>query len=503
MNNLSQDLHTAWNLTFEKMAHKISNIPGSSILIRYIASSYQDDPARSVLELFLLLFAVRYFLASKYSVSKQNYVRLTEDEVDELVAEWEPEPLVKPISQHQKRILDSIPVIIDHNRPVVQLQGEGDREFLNLTSCDVYGINNNPKIRQRAVESIRKYGVGSCGPAGFYGHQDAHGDCERALSKFLGTQGSILYSQGFATASSVIPCFLKRGDVIVADSKANLGIQKGILLSRASVVWHKHNDIEDLERALVKANKLHRKGPLPRRFVITEGIFELTGESPDLVKIIELKKKHKYRLLLDESYSLGVLGKTGRGLPEELGIDRHDIEITLGALCNAFGSAGGFCAGSRTMVEHQRITSLAYTFSATMPPYLANTTTEVVELFSDPQFRQEHFTSLRNKASLFRKVVSASPFIEIVSRPDSPLIILKPSNPSKDFSTDPDSYIQDIVDYCRAEGVLVTKVNHLPQHDLFEPEYAIKVVVAQGLNESQVHDSGRVVVAAFKRRALL
>lgn len=501
MNDFQKDLHRAWNSTFEKVAHKIGDIPGSSILIRYIASSHQGDPLRSLLELFLLLFAIRYFLASKYSTSKTNYVKLTEEEVDELVSDWEPEPLVKPLSEEQRRTLNSVPVVVDHNGPIVQLQNEEGKEFINLTSTDIYGILQSTDIKQNAVKSIRKYGVGSCGPAGFYGHQDAHANCEAAVAKFLGTQGSILYSQGFATASSVIPCFLKRGDVIVADSKVNLGIQKGILLSRATVVWYKHNDMADLEKSLIKANKFHRKGPLPRRFIITEGIFETTGDSPHLPSIVQLKRAYKYRLLLDESYSLGVLGDTGRGLPEDQHVPRSEIEITLSNLCNAFGSSGGFCAGSRTMVEHQRITSLAYTFSATMPPYLANITNEVIDLFSDEHYRQEHFISLANKIKLFYTLIVKSSFLTVISRPDSPMVIIKPNHPSNDYNVDSAAYIQDIIDICRQKGILVTRLNHLAQHDLFEPEYAIKLFIAESLDESRLHHAANVVVQAFESRA--
>jgi serine palmitoyltransferase len=166
---------------------------------------------------------------------------------------------------------------------------------------------------------------------------DVHLDLEREIAEFLGTEASILYSQGFSTISSVIPAFCKRGDIIVADRSVNFAIQKGILISRSTVRWFDHNDLKSLEDTLISVEKERkkRKGPLTRRFIITEGIFERDGEMVDLPKLVgsfipiylvscslnfglqvELKLKYKYRLILDESISFGTMGRTGRGLTE-------------------------------------------------------------------------------------------------------------------------------------------------------------------------------------------
>ena len=476
MDRLSQDLSDLALSAGLSIKSWLSQIPGSAILFRYIASSYQNDPIRSLLELFLLLFAIRYFLASKYSFSKRNYVRLNEKEINELVNEWQPEPLVEPLKDDEMWEINSIPIIDGSSGPTVKLV-DSDTELINLSSTDVYDISNNPEIRQNAVKTIRKYGVGSCGPAGFYGNQDVHIHCEAQLAEFLETEGAIIYSQGFATASSVIPCFLKRGDVIIADKNVNVGIQKGILLSRATIYWYEHNNLQELESLMIKANKNHKRGPLPRRFIITESIFENSGDTCDLINIIKLKYQYKYRLLLDESWSIGIQGKTGRGLLEELGINRSkDIDISVGALANAFGSAGGFCAGRSSMIEHQRITSLAYTFSATMPAYLASTTAMVVDMMlKNENFRINSMDKLKKFGKLAHKLLgNHSKYIEILSQPDYPIIVLSISTefanqyPDK-FITDKDLIenetkskfeeliLQDIVNICKSQGVLISR----------------------------------------------
>jgi len=117
---------------------------------------------------------------------------------------------------------------------------------------------------------------------------DVHMDFERDIAEFLGTEASILYSQGFSTISSVIPAFCKRGDIIVADRSVNFAIQKGIQISRSTVRWYDHNDLKSLEDTLISVEKERkkRKGPLTRRFIITEGIFERDCEMVDLPKLV-------------------------------------------------------------------------------------------------------------------------------------------------------------------------------------------------------------------------
>ena len=117
---------------------------------------------------------------------------------------------------------------------------------------------------------------------------DVHLDLERNIAEFLGTEASILYSQGFSTICSVIPAFCKRGDIIVADRSVNFAIQKGIQISRSTIRWYDHNDLKSLEDVLISIEKERkkRKGPLTRRFIITEGIFERDGEMVDLPKLV-------------------------------------------------------------------------------------------------------------------------------------------------------------------------------------------------------------------------
>lgn len=158
--------------------------------------------------------------------------------------------------------------------------------MVNLASYNFYNLVTNEALKERAIQTLRTYGVGPCGPPGFYGTQDVHMKLEADIASFLGMPSCIIYAQAFSTASSVIPCFSKRGDIIVADKASNYSIRKGIQISRSSVQWYEHNDMEDLQRVLAKVTKEHAKKPLTRRFIITEALSDTVGDITDLPKIV-------------------------------------------------------------------------------------------------------------------------------------------------------------------------------------------------------------------------
>lgn len=144
----------------------------------------------------------------------------------------------------------------------------------------------NETLKEKAIHVLRTYGVGPCSPPGFYGTQDVHIKTEADIAAHLRAPASIVYAQAFSTISSVIPAFSKRGDIIVADRAVNYAIRKGIQISRSTVRWYEHNDLEDMKRVLEKVTKEQAKKPLTRRFIVTEGLFENVGDMVELPKIV-------------------------------------------------------------------------------------------------------------------------------------------------------------------------------------------------------------------------
>ena len=156
----------------------------------------------------------------------------------------------------------------------------------NLASYNFYNFVANETLKEKAIQTLRTYGVGPCGPPGFYGTQDVHMKTEADVAAHLGVPACIIYAQSFSTVSSVIPSFSKRGDIIVADKAVNFPLRKGIQISRSTVRWFEHNDMEDLERVLKQVTKEQQRKPLTRRFIITEGMFENIGDVSDLPKLV-------------------------------------------------------------------------------------------------------------------------------------------------------------------------------------------------------------------------
>lgn len=274
-------------------------VPGSAIISRYVQSSHQNDIARSIVELLLLLLALRYLFAKSYSPEKKgNYVSLSEAEIDDLVDEWTPEPLVE--DKPELRFLnENLPVIHRDASSGPKTKLSDGRVVINLASYNHHNLSGDQRLIESAVETMRTYGVGPCSAPGFYGTFDVHLKLEQDIAAHFGTENAIVYSQSFSTISSMISAFCKRGDIIVADRAVNFPIRKGIYASRSIVRWYNHNDMDDLERVLSQLTKENR--PLTRRFIITEALFEYTGEMVDLLRLIEIKHKYKFRIIMDET----------------------------------------------------------------------------------------------------------------------------------------------------------------------------------------------------------
>ncbi|KAF7512680.1 hypothetical protein GJ744_000247 [Endocarpon pusillum] len=487
-----------------RLSQEFHRLPGSAILLRYIRSSYQNDPIRSAVELFLVLFAVRYLLAPKYS-TKPNYVTLSEEEVDELVEDWTPEPLVARVTSFEEAEIEKRPVIVGPTGPRSKLAN--GRTVTNLASYNFYNFVSNELLKERAIQTLRTYGVGPCGPPGFYGTQDVHMKIEADIAAFLGTTACIIYAQAFSTISSVIPAFSKRGDIIVADRAVNYSIRKGLQISRSTVRWYEHNDTEDLQRVLAKVTKEQSKKPLTRRFIVTEGLFENVGDLVDLPKIIELKHKYKFRLILDETWSFGVLGRTGRGVTEHQHVDAAEVDMIVGSMAGPLCAAGGFCAGSDEIVEHQRLSAASYTFSAALPAMSATTASETLLIL---QTQPEILNALReNVKAMWTQLDPRSDWMRCISAVENPvmLMVLKQEvvNLRRLGHEEQQHILQDIVDESLAQGVLITRHKTIPpnpsgtKNEVFTPQPALKICLSTGFSKKEVEKAGIIIRHAITK----
>lgn len=266
------------------------------------------------------------------------------------------------------------------------------------TSKDVVDV-----IKEASMKALTKYGCGSCGPRGFYGTIDTHLDLENAMASFFNTDSAILYSDGAAASASTVAAFAKRGDLLVVDEGIYEALGTGVILSRANVKYFKHNDMEDLRRVLesIEATdeSLNRKKNDQRRFIVVEALYKNYGTICPLDELIKLKEKFCYRLILDESFSFGSIGDTGKGGLEFFNLEpmRH-AEIVTFSLENTMGSIGGITVGDEEVVDHQRLSGAGYCFSASLPPFLASAAQASLErMISEPQL----ISTLRDNIEYF------------------------------------------------------------------------------------------------------
>lgn len=343
------------------------------------------------------------------------------------------------------------------------------KTVLNFGTSDFLGRSaSDSLIKEAAVKALDKYGCGSCGPRGFYGTVDVHLELESAISAFIGTDDAILYSDGASTVSSTVAAFAKRGDLIVADEGIYEPLMTGVSLSRANVKWFKHNDMSDLQRVLVQVQesdrKLGRKMNDQRRFLVVEGLYKNTGKIAPLDELIKLKEKYFFRLILDESNSFGVLGKTGRGVTELFGKQlMRDVEITTISLENAVGSIGGVTVGSEEVVDHQRLSGSGYCYSASSPPFTATAAIKSIELLAE---QPETLKNLRDNQSYLRsKLLSLcqhklEEVLVITSDERSPMVMLQVADIPETKNLDEIAFLSEVVKESLNRGVAFVATGH-------------------------------------------
>ncbi|KAL3233386.1 Serine palmitoyltransferase 1 [Nakaseomyces bracarensis] len=412
----------------------VTKIPGGSYVISYIKKSHRDDPYRTAIELGLLIYALIYYLSKPQQKKglQSSQPNLSAAEMDALIEEWEPEPMVDDsLTEFQNWRLQKIPEMKESGvQTRINFTRDNGKEsyndVLNMCSNNFLQLSTTKRIEEVAKTTIKNYGVGACGPAGFYGNQDVHYHLEYELAKFFGTDSAVLYGQDFCVAASVIPAFTKRGDILVADNDVSLAVQNALQLSRSTVYYYDHNNMESLEALLAELTEAEQKDKppaIPRKFIVTEAIFTNTGDIAPLPELTRLKRKYKFRLFVDETLSLGVLGPTGRGLPEHYGLDRaSSIDITVGSLANALGSSGGFVLGDHVMSQHQHIGSNAYCFSASLPAYTTTCAAETLKILAEDNTTVSRVHKLSSELNqFFNDNIQLRQYITVTSSEHSPI----------------------------------------------------------------------------------
>ena len=289
-------------------------------------------------------------------------------------------------------IVDRVSMAKDHdlyfyNQPVeeilpgmkVRVRG---REMGMYASYSYLGLVNHPRINEAARKAVDKFGTGTHGVRSLAGTLTIHTELEETIANFKHTEDAVTYSSGYATNLTVVSTLMGRGDYVFSDKLNHASIVDGCLMSGAEFRRFRHNDMEHLEGLLKNAPADVAK------LVIADSVFSMDGDIIDLPKMLELTKKYKAWLMIDEAHSIGVLGATGRGIEEHFGLG-DVIDIKMGTLSKTIPSVGGYIAARKEIITYLRHASRAYIFSAALPPAQAAAANEAFKVILDEPERLE------------------------------------------------------------------------------------------------------------------
>jgi len=255
---------------------------------------------------------------------------------------------------------------------------------LNFCANNYLGLSSHPKVVEAAKEYIDHRGFGMSSVRFICGTQDIHKELEEAISKFLGTEDTILYAAAFDANGGLFEPLFNEEDAIISDALNHASIIDGVRLCKAQRYRYEHNNMEDLEA------KLKESAHLRNRIIVTDGSFSMDGTIAKLDVICELADKYNAAVMIDECHSSGFLGKTGRGTHEYRNVMGR-IDIITGTLGKALGGAsGGFTSGKKEIIEMLRQRSRPYLFSNTLAPSIVGASIAVLNMLSET-------TDLRDK----------------------------------------------------------------------------------------------------------
>lgn len=274
-------------------------------------------------------------------------------------------------------------------RPIERNEGTraiiNGREVIMAGSNNYLGLTSDPRVKEAAMEAIRKYGTGCTGSRFLNGTLDLHLELEERLARFMGREACIIFSTGYMTNMGVIQALTSKKDFIFSDKDNHASIVAGTQISLAETVRYRHNDLDHLRRLL---ERTQAERPEAGKLIVTDGVFSMSGMIARVPELVELAEEFGAALMLDDAHAVGVIGPGGRGSAAYFGL-AHKVHLTVGTFSKSFASLGGFCVGDRDVIEYIRHTSSAHIFSASMPPANVATVLKCLDIIEQEPERLE------------------------------------------------------------------------------------------------------------------
>jgi serine palmitoyltransferase len=323
----------------------------------------------------------------------------------------------------------------DHNATFT-LTGSST-QCLNMASYNYLGFAQSVGPCADAVEeTIRKNGLSMCASRTEGGTSELHVRVEDLIARFVGKESAMLFSMGFGTNGSIFSSLVSKGCLIISDELNHASIRFGSRLSGAVIKMFKHNDVQDLERLLrfeIAQGQPRTHRPWKKILVVVEGLYSMEGTMCNLPALVELKKRYKFYLFVDEAHSIGALGPTGRGVCDYFGIPPSEVDILMGTLTKSFGASGGYVAGPKEWITKLRLRNAGSIYEESMSPVVVQqiwTSLRCIMGDEGGNEGEERLQRLAFNSRYLRLGLKRLGFI-VYGHDDSPIVPLLLYNPAK------------------------------------------------------------------------
>ena len=340
------------------------------------------------------------------------------------------------------------------------------KKVLMFGSNAYLGLTNHPKVKEAAIEAIKKYGTGCAGSRFLNGTLDLHVQLEKRLADFVGKEDAIVYSTGFQVNLGVVSCLTGREDYILWDELDHASIIEGHRLSFSTKLKYKHNDMESLEKQLQKCE------PDKVKLIVMDGVFSMEGDIAKLPEIVALAKKYNASIMVDEAHGLGVFGHQGRGVCDHFGLT-DQVDVIMGTFSKSLASIGGFVAADKDTINWLRHNSRSYIFSASNTPAATAAAREALHILKTEPERKANLWTITNYAlDSFRQAGFE------IGDTESPIIPLYVRDTDKTFEVtklafDEGIFINPVIPPACAPQDTLVRVALMATHTKEQVDYAV------------------------------
>lgn len=295
------------------------------------------------------------------------------EKFDNILAEYNslPEGELNPFTVTMDSVISPTEAMINGRKTILA----GTNNYMGMTY--------NSECLKAAKEALDDYGTGTTGSRVLNGTYHGHRKLEETLRDFYDTEYAIVFSTGYQANLGIIATLAGPKDYVVIDADSHASIYDGCAMGNATIVRFAHNDPADLDKRL---GRIRRKDPEAGILVVIEGVYSMLGDLAPIKELAEAAKKYDANVLVDEAHSIGVFGKTGRGVAQEQGVE-HLVDFTVGTFSKSVGTVGGYCVSDHPKFEALRLVCRPYVFTASLPPSVVASATKALELIKDSNLR--------------------------------------------------------------------------------------------------------------------